>query len=185
MSAVLPPLFLTAVTPFVFTVDRYALVALPGTLIFAAIFINEGLNKRDRYARATALGLSATILLSSLGEDILYFTYQNGQRPKWKDAFSLVEAKKDPSDAIYASRKEVGDVCMDSGVRPITDLSFASITDADHASWFVVCESMTGLDPNLKSWLIGKASLVESLDVSIPGKVFDMRVYQHVPDPQP
>ena len=73
--------------------SRFALVALPAVLLLAG----EGLDFLIRYAadnRRKVAWLLAGVVLLSLGlKDALYFTFEWGERPRWREAAGYVRSK--------------------------------------------------------------------------------------------
>ena len=52
--------------------------------------------------------LPALLILVLLSQDYLYIRYENGGRPKWREAFNFVEMQKQPTDKIVLSEPRMG-----------------------------------------------------------------------------
>ena len=48
------------------------------------------------------------LLVTLLSQDYLYFKIENGGRPKWREAFEVVQAEKKPTDKVVLSEPEMG-----------------------------------------------------------------------------
>ena len=80
-----------------------------------AYFILAGVAcERVWEATGTALGntlgilVPCVLLVTLLSQDYLYFKIENGGRPKWREAFEVVEAEKKPTDTVVLSEPEMG-----------------------------------------------------------------------------
>ncbi len=48
------------------------------------------------------------LLVTLLSQDYLYFKIENGGRPKWREAFEVVQSKQEPTDKVVLSEPEMG-----------------------------------------------------------------------------
>ena len=183
-AAVVPPVALAIASPFVFTVDRYAFVALASWLILSAIAIKETLSHTDTIGKLFIAGVFLLVLTDALSQNFQYYMFQNGSRPDWKTAFAHVENQRTDGDIVYATRPEMGFYYLDQNVLPVDSFVPEDNENANHKSWFVISTSTSSIRPELHTWIKENGILVDSLDVHIPGKIFDMQLYLYDPDYQ-
>ncbi len=63
--------------------------------------------KADKNTLFKAL-LPALLIIVLLSQNYLYFQYENGGRPKWREAFNFVELQMQPTDKIVLSEPRMG-----------------------------------------------------------------------------
>ncbi|RKU20742.1 hypothetical protein C6500_07960 [Candidatus Poribacteria bacterium] len=70
----------------------------------------EGIWEATETASGNMLGIlvPCVLLVTLLSQDYLYFTIENGGRPKWREAFEVVEAEKKSTDKVVLSEPEMG-----------------------------------------------------------------------------
>ena len=70
----------------------------------------ERLREATETKSGNTLGIlvPCVLLVTLLSQDYLYFKIENGGRPKWREAFEVVEAKKKPTDKVVLSEPEMG-----------------------------------------------------------------------------
>ncbi len=87
----------------------YLFWTIPAYFILASVAC-----ERVWEATGTALGntlgilVPCVLLVTLLSQDYLYFKIENGGRPKWREAFEVVDAEKKPTDKVVLSEPEMG-----------------------------------------------------------------------------
>ncbi len=106
------PLLLTAIfVGFSEGGSRFGLVALPPFLLLAGYLTDQFIElSRDR-ARTVAWLLLALVLASSGIGDLCYFTAEQGERPRWKDAVAYLLPKLEEGTPVMAAAPAVFDYC--------------------------------------------------------------------------
>jgi hypothetical protein len=181
-GAFVPLILLLIATPFSLVTSRYLFATLPSWLILAAIVIDKVSQMGFAYAKPLALLLIGIIVIDSLSQDVLYFGYQNGNRADWKNAFNLVQNSMEETDLVVASRHEIGDYYLDHEVIPSYSVSPEKLTAQGKRAWFVLDNQTGNVSHELRSWLNENGQLRGIMDVSLPGKLFEMRVFLFQPD---
>lgn len=181
VSAVLPPISLAIGSLFIRTVDRYAFVSLISWIILGTLVIKQASQSRQSIAKVAASALFLIIFADSMAQNMLYYQYQHGSRPDWKNAFAQVAARQHPGDLVFATRPEIGRYYLQQDVNSFYRMEPDKIKQNEQRAWFVVNTSTVGVDPALLGWIKNNSRLVEVFDVQIPGKIFDMRVYLYDP----
>lgn len=181
-SAVAPLLMLMAIAPFHYTATRYAFVILASWLLLAGTAVVYLLQETPRTARALPAGLFLLLLLHPLGENALYYQFQEGNRANWKGAFAYVQQRKAPSDRVICPNVELGDFYLERETTAgFANLDLAEIERAGDRVWIV--EDMVGRDlyPEIHAWLAQNAQLVSVFDNQVQARNFYMRVYLYNP----
>jgi 4-amino-4-deoxy-L-arabinose transferase-like glycosyltransferase len=184
ISATLPILVLIVLSMFMFAVDRYIFITLLPWLILGALAIKELFFNVKSFAVLLPFGVLMILLVSSLSEIYLYFQFQNGNRPNWKDAYQYVERNIRDEDIVYTTRYELGDYYLpDANNRYINSFDPASLAENEDTSyWFIIDESTGGVEPGVYSWIQNSSILLRNEEVFLPGKSMSIRIYRYVPD---
>jgi hypothetical protein len=181
-SAVVPLLILMAIAPFHYTANRYAFVILTSWIVLAGVAVVYLLQNTPRKIQALPVGILLLLLLHPLGENALYYQFQQGNRANWKGAFAYVQQHKLPSDRVVSPNTELGDFYIEGGATVgFANLDLGDIERAEHRVWIV--EDMLGRDlyPEIHAWLAQNAQLVSVFDNRVQARNFYMRVYLYDP----
>jgi hypothetical protein len=181
LAAWLPPLALLLLAPFAFTVDRYIFVTLPFWAILGAVALTELFVRADKYGRILSLGVLLLFVADSLSQDASYYLYQNGNRPDWKGAFSLIAQEMAEEDLVLATSPELGHQYLGDGVEWINSMDPDAIERAGRRVWFVIDDSIGWVAPDLELWIRENSRLVEVLEVMMPGKSLSISIYLYSP----
>lgn len=182
ISALLPPTLLFLASPIVFTIDRYAFISLPSWLVLAAIAIDQALSQKAQYGWIFGLAMLFVVVSDGLTQDMLYYQYYNGGRENWKGAFAVIQEQHAPDDLVFASRPELGEYYLKEDVNPLNRGLPEEIQRRNQRTWIVVSTSTGYVAPSVLAWIENSCVLIEVLDVHVPGKVYDLRVYLYSPD---
>ena len=87
----------------------YLFWTIPAYFILAGVAC-ERVWKATETKSGNTLGIlvPCVLLVTLLSQDYLYFKIENGGRPKWREAFEVVEAEKKPTDTVVLSEPEMG-----------------------------------------------------------------------------
>lgn len=181
VAALLPVVLLLLLSPFAFTVDRYIFMTLPFWIVLAAVGIQTLFEQTGGQVRLLVIGILALLMLSYLGDDLLYFEFQNGNRPDWKAAFSVLEKHEQEGDLVFTTRPELGSYYLAEDVQSIHDLDLEFIQSTDNRTWLVIDEATSMVSHNLSAWINDNSILVDIFDVNLPGKSLSIRLYLYVP----
>jgi 4-amino-4-deoxy-L-arabinose transferase-like glycosyltransferase len=181
VSALLPALLLLVISTVAFTIDRYIFATLPFWIILAAVGVYTLFEQTSGQAKLLAVGVLVLFLAQYLGEDYLYFRFQNGNRPDWRAAFNVVEQQEQEGDLIFATRPELGSYYLGQDIQNLNWLDLAFLHSLDERAWFVVDEATSRPDPDIENWITQNSLLVDVFDVYLPGKSLSLRLYLYVP----
>jgi mannosyltransferase len=182
ISATLPSILLVLLSIFFFTVDRYIFTTYFFWLILAGIAINALLQHADGYAKLLSLGVLSILLFSSVSEMYLYYQFQNGNRPNWKEAYKYIEQNQQNGDIVYTTRQEVGGYYLSQADnQDINAFDPTLISNRENRNyWFIIDENTGSVDPDIASWIQNNCLLIHSEEVFLPGKSMSIRIH-HCP----
>jgi mannosyltransferase len=179
IGAALPILLLLLLSIFFFAVDRYIFITLFLWLILAAIAINKLFQHANGFTKLLPLGVLSIILITSLSEMVLYYQFQNGNRPKWKEAYAFVEENFSEGDIIYTTRTEVGNYYFPKAEEyDVNSFDPNQITKNSSNVWFVIDENTGWVKPEISSWISNNCIPIRSEEVFLPGKSMSIRIHR-------
>ncbi|MCB9916194.1 MAG: glycosyltransferase family 39 protein [Planctomycetes bacterium] len=169
---------------------QYVLAALPWVLALALQPLAEG----GRGARTLALVL-ALALAADLG---LYFTSRGGERPRWREAYAYVDARREPGDLVLGMAAPIGELYLGAaGADPRVPLEVAPLGDwfpdgprrwsrQPRRTWVVLRPQwLASLAPrdraDLEAWLAADARLARRFPVEMEGRDLDLEVWLREP----
>jgi uncharacterized membrane protein len=167
---------------FLYSANRYVFVSLTSWLILAGMVVAELMHRLKQEGRLLALGVLAILLLTSAGEDFLYYHYQNGNRPDWRGAFEFIQERRLPGEVIVSSSQPVGEYYLPGNNLPFNKFDPAQAQASPERVWFVEDMVVADLYPQKSKWVKENASLMATFDVIVQARNFKMRVYLF--DPQ-
>jgi mannosyltransferase len=180
LGAVVPTLTLVALAPFTQAFSRYVFMTLPLWVILAAAAAKELYIHLEKPARILAVGLVFLLAADAVSQDVLYFTTQNGNRERFKEAFAYVDQHRQPEDWVVSTRAEIGDYYLDIQTVDSNQIDLDGILASERPAWFVM-DNRTHISDRLQGWISEEAELLQAFDVYIPGRLMEMRVYRYAP----
>jgi hypothetical protein len=180
IGALVPLLILVIIAPFAQAISRYVFQTLPIWIMLGAIAIRAMIDNASGNGKFLALGFALLLVADSFSQDVLYYSYQNGNREDFKSAFEIVAQGKHPSDLIVSGRPEIGRYYLDDPVISASNVKIDEIINMNNRVWFVV-DNRSGFPPSLQEWIETNSNLMGVRDVYIPGKLMMMRVYLYQP----
>jgi mannosyltransferase len=178
LAGVLPLIAIMGLSPFHYTANRYVFVALTSWIILASQALRELFLYLRSNAISVAIGVLVLVFATSLSEDFLYFTYQNGNRDNWKAAFEFVRTQKKSSDLVISTNKSVADYYLGEPTLGF-DSWDPSHMDGDQEVWIVADMVVSELYPEHLQWLERNAQEEANFDVHVYARNFKMRVYRY------
>ena len=87
----------------------YLFWTLPAYFILAGVACERVWKAIEtKSGRTLGILVPCVLLVTLLSQVYLYFKIENGGRPKWREAFEVVDAKKKPTDKVVLSEPEMG-----------------------------------------------------------------------------
>lgn len=183
VSAIVPILILIGLSPWVFVVERYALITLPAWLILSAIAIERLVAWTSPPGRWLGAALLIILLVDALGSSLMYYQLNNGNRPDWRGAFAYVEAHMAPNDIVVSSRPEIGEFYFESeqDIVEMATLNLDLLIDEKKAAWFVVdSEAIWYAPQSTTNWMEQNARLLFVWYLRTREQI-DLKVYYYQP----
>jgi hypothetical protein len=183
---------LTLISTRMLMTAQYAFALLPWALALAVVPM-ESLGRRIG-GRTLVLGAAFLLAGPLLASSLLYFTTRHGERPRWREAFALVDRRAEPGDLVLCMGAPVAEYYLGDEVpdprRPRRVKALADwFPDGprrwnrhDRRAWIVTRPQwlpsfFNGDDRAIAAWLESDCHLVESFPVAMEGKDLEVRVY--------
>lgn len=182
LGAVIPLLAIMVLSLFHYTANRYVFVSLPSWIILASVAAVEILRRSQENVRILAVGVLLFLLLDPVGEDLLYYRYQNGNRDNWRAAFAVVRQQKSEGDVVVSNAPLLANYYLQEKTRAMKELDPADIKESQERIWFVEDMTVENLLPEMHRWIQKNAQPVANLDVHVHARNFKMRVYRYDPN---
>jgi hypothetical protein len=176
LGAVIPLVFILIASLFQYSANRYAFVSLTSWILLAALATGELLTRLAGSMRIFAFGLVVLLMATALGENFLYFQFQNGNRENWKAAFQYIQRQRLAEEPVVADRPEVGRFYLKDGVTSFRKMDPQEIAQHDRV-WFIEDMNVAELFPEQLAWVKANARQVADFDVQASARLFKMRVY--------
>ncbi len=182
LSAVIPPLALVVVAPFHYTANRYAFVSLTSWLILAAAGAMALIPLISHKQVWPAMAILVILLSDPIGELILYYNYNNGNRDDWKSAFALVRDAQGVNDLVVSNHQPVADFYMGKPTLRIGRIDWPeAIVNSEAPVWIVQDMTMHDFFRREDEWIRANARLMAVFDNHVYGRNFRMRVFYYDP----
>jgi hypothetical protein len=157
-------------------------VSLTSWLILASAGVWELLSQSKGRQWVLAAGLLLLLLLEPMGEVMLYYRYQNGNRDDWKTAFALVNRLKEPDDKVVVTETRLGDYYTEGdGTIHFRALDYENLAAEEGRIWFIEDNNLAEKMPEIHHWVEQNSELISNLDVHVRARNFKMRVHLYDP----
>ena len=182
MAAIFPALLIVVLSLIQYTANRYIFVSLTPWLILSALGVWELFKQVEGRAWIIVSGVLLILLMFPMGENVLYYQYQNGNRDDWKGAFELVNELKVPGDMVVVTEQRMGDYYLEDDVSyNYSYLDYDKLPDSNQRYWFVVDNNLGEKKPEILEWVKENSELIANNDVVVRARKFKMRVYLYDP----
>jgi mannosyltransferase len=181
VSAAVPILLLISVSPWVFVVERYALITLPAWLTLTAVAVERLLTWLPRQGTWLAGGVLSLLLVHAMGDHLAYYALNNGNRLDWRGAYHYIAERKAPDDLVASDRPEIGSYYLDEN-QTVIDLKAIKIEELaaiEQPVWFVVdSHGIWAVPPENRAWLENNAELLFVWYLRVREQI-DLKVYRY------
>jgi uncharacterized membrane protein len=182
LAAVLPALAIVTLSLIQYTANRYVFVSMTPWLILSALGVWKLFKQTRGRSWIIVSGVLLILLLFPMGENVLYYQYQNGNRDDWKGAFELVNELKEPGDKVIVTEQLMGDYYLEDDITyNYYYLDYENLPGSDNKIWFVVDNNLGEKDPDILKWVKENSELIANKDVVVRARKFKMRVYLYDP----
>ena len=167
----------------------YLFWTIPAYFILAGVAC-ERVWEATETASGNTLGIlvPCVLLVTLLSQDYLYFKIENGGRPKWREAFEVVEAEKKPTDKVVLSEPEMGRYYLPE----LTPIYIGGLledaemfereweTSGKERLWFLVDVASFNVfdaDAKVRNWIRERGRMVKTLPAFSRAKDRTIHVY--------
>ena len=145
-------------------------------MILAAVGISELFTRINGIHKWLAVGVLVLVLADAVGENLLYYRVNNGNRADWRAAFHLVQVQSQPDDIVVTYWPEVGAFYLDRQFIQYEDIDVPTILNGQQQYWFVLDAETIWANPEVKVFLEGNARLIDVRYLRTPDDFF-LRIY--------
>lgn len=138
IAAILPPILLALLNPFVFVVERYAFVSLVFWIVLAASGLQTLLTTTGQSRILIALGVIFALLADATAENLLYYQINHGNRLEWREAVGYVQERMEDGDIVVSTRAPLAEYYLGGKVLEFRNLLPNDLEKIDHPIWFVM-----------------------------------------------
>ena len=177
LAALFPFLAIVGLSFFQYTANRYVFVSLPPIIILASVGIQRIFSSVSGSGRWLVLGLLLILIFEPMSENILYYTYQFGNRENGKAAFEYIQTHRKPGDRVALTDPSVGEYYLGETVLRVRRLDFNNLPVKDSRIWLIEDNNMVEKSPEAVRWLQENADLEAIYDNQVRGRNFIMRIY--------
>ncbi len=167
----------------------YLFWTIPAYFILASVAC-ERVREAIEMKSGNILGIlvPCVLLVTLLSQDYLYFKIENGGRPKWREAFEVVEAEKKPTDKVVLSEPEMGRYYLPE----LTPIYIGGLLEDSEAFerewetsgrerlWFLVDVASFNVfdaDTRVRTWIRQRGHIVKTLPAFSRAKDRTIHVY--------
>ena len=141
-----------------------------------------------RSGRILGMLVPCVLLMTLLSQDYLYFKIENGGRPKWREAFEVIEAEKNPTDKVVLSEPEMGRYYLPE-LAPIYIGGLLEDSEAFEREWEtsgrerlwflvdVASFNVFDANENVRNWIRQRGHIVKTLPAFSRAKDRTIHVY--------
>ncbi|MFW5941761.1 MAG: glycosyltransferase family 39 protein [Chloroflexota bacterium] len=179
LTAVVPLASILVLSLFLYTANRYVFISLTSIILLAAVGARELIARMPRDGRLLAYGAALILLIAPLGDNLLYFQYQNGNRDDWKGAFELIKARMESGDRVASTKSDLADFYIQDETMSMQYFNsrIDEIAASEDRIWFVLDLTAPGKTPELTRWVRRNADLVATRDVTVQARTFPLHIY--------
>ena len=163
-----------------FTANRYVFVSLTSLIILASVAVIELIRHVDK-GKYLAFAVLAIVLLGGLGDNLLYYRYQHGNRDNWRDAFALIERRAEAGDMIITTHRELADYYLGQSTVGMQSLDLSTVQDGSRRAWFILDLTAPDKVPEVFNWVQQNGRPIANFDVTVTARTFPMRIYLYDP----
>jgi hypothetical protein len=181
LSAAIPLLMMAGIALFHYSANRYVFITLTSWTLLAALAVKELFAHLEGHIRIVPAGLICLLFIALIKEDILYYQYQNGNRPDWKAAFAFIQLHKEPGEIVLSANRDLGDYYSQGKTKGLDTFNIDDIKESGVKVWIVDDWSAKDVNPDTIRWVEENAGLMANYDVWVQARNFSMRVYLYDP----
>jgi len=175
--SIIPLGLLLIISHFLNVAGYYLFFTVPAYLILAALCASELAAVSLRGSKILSLAVLLIVLVFLVAQDYLYFTVENGEREKWREAFQSVKGEIKPTDIVVVSMPRIAEyylgrsdaMQLKDAVERLESLE-SSWREKSQEVWFVLdepCLNVLDARHKFRDWLYANCHLVKEFPVYI------------------
>ena len=167
----------------------YLFWTTPAYFILAAVactYIWEAITG-DKFNLLKVL-LPCLIIVVLLSQDYLYFRFENGGRPKWREAFGVIRVERKPTDQLVLSEPEMArfymptskSIDVDKLVKDKVSFEREWENSGSKRIWFIVDVASFNVfdaDMTVRNWIRERGRMIETLPAFSRAKDRTIHIY--------
>ena len=169
----IPLLLLIIASKITLAYGAYVFYTLPFYCILVAYGCDQLFQHLPKNTKILAYGMLLSFVYILISNDYLYFVYENGNRPKWKEASLYIKKNIQPTDIIFASDggtvkfylKDKSDVYWLGEFRN----TFKKFTN--RRIWFLAYNEDQNISKNFLNFLHSKCKFINEFSVNTSIKI--------------
>ena len=181
--AVVPLLIVLIISPFLNIAGYYLFFTLPAYLLLAGLCASELVSAAPRGSKGLSVAVILIIVVALFAQDYLYFTVENGGRPKWREALQTLKGKVEADSVVVISMPRIAEYYFGRpGDSATTNVSLMQLEDVinrlgdlenvwqwkKRRVWFVLDElSLKSLDHDsrFRKWIYANCRIIQRYPV--------------------
>ena len=185
LAATIPALLIIILSLVQYTANRYVFISLTPWLILSAAGIWELFKQNRGRSWVLVAGVLLILMVFPMGENVLYYQYQNGNRDDWKGALELVNKLREPGDIVVVTEQRIGDYYLEGDLSyNFNYLDYDTLAESNQRYWFVEDNNLGEKEPEILEWVKDNSELISTKDVAVRARKFKMRIYLYDPAEQ-
>jgi hypothetical protein len=182
ISAVVPVLLLILISPLIFTKDRYIFFTLPAWAALAGVGVKALFSAGKGATKVIAAGVLFLLLADAMGDNLLYYTINNGNRRDWQGAFGLIQQQRRPGDLVISSRAELADYYLGETTLWMGDVTPEMVQQSGRRYWVVADSESVWVTGPINDWIQTHGKLIDVWMLRLPEDL-SLRIYLYDPHP--
>jgi mannosyltransferase len=162
IGAIIPVILLMLANPYVFIVERYAIITLVSWVILASIGINVVFSMAKKVGPFLVLGIFFIFLADAAAENLMYYQINHGNRLDWQETASYVQERIKDGDVVISTRADLASYYLEENVLEYRELLPGDLDNIKKDIWFIIDYPGIWHGNGLsKEWMEEKAELVK------------------------
>ena len=183
LTSIIPLVAILVLSLIQYTANRYVFISLTSFIILASVAVIELIREVDK-GKYIAFAVLATALLAGLGDNLLYYRYQNGNRDNWRDALAFIETRAEADDLVITTHRELANYYLGQSTVGMQSLDLSTVQEGSKRAWFVLDLTAADKVPEVYTWVQQNGRPIANFDVNVTARTYPMRIYLYDPGAQ-
>jgi mannosyltransferase len=182
LGFIVPLVSILIISLFTYSANRYIFPVLTSVIVLAAVAIYELWRQTQGSGKLLALSVLLIMVIMPMADNMLYFTYQNGNRDNWKAALEFVASEMEPEDRIAIVNVPLAEYYLKRRAIDLHHLEregSSVVTQRNGSTWFIIDLTAPDKTPGITKWVKENALFVQNFDVVVSARKYPMEVYKY------